>query len=229
MHNQFSSIGTSDWYQELSVPAATPDTKTYGSGSNAYNVTNQQITYGAFDESGRYYFRCVLRNNYANVILRVKISILNNADTEQVLEKSVVVGPNGGEKVFETIFKPNSDIQYNKIYFQIENIADVRGLSSFGLEIVKDDPADIDKKKNPILRKLTNKINNLGGSTQLARFGVQGPPLMWMAVNDQGIRVGRAGIFELMTDKLEMDFIGFMPDAGEVFLVDYTTRGKETK
>ena len=66
-------------------------------------------------------------------------------------------------------------------------------------------------------------VNEMTEFRNVKRLGVQGPPHMWMMINDQGIRIGRSGTFELLTEGLTIDFVGFMPQANDFFLVDYTT------
>ena len=160
--------------------------------------------------SNKYLLCCKLTNSHTAPI-RVKIYIGTNngyGGIQQVLESSVSIGI-GEEKLVEMAFAKNtSSNTYDGIYFQI--IDDTRGISN------SDDVLSV------VIDKFYS-VNEMTEFRNVKRLGVQGPPHMWMMINDQGIRIGRSGTFELLTEGLTIDFVGFMPQANDFFLVDYTT------
>lgn len=173
-----------------------------------YNIRCKKINWTV--GSNKYLLCCKLTNSHTAPI-RVKIYIGTNngyGGIQQVLESSVSIGI-GEEKLVEMAFAKNtSSNTYDGIYFQI--IDDTRGISN------SDDVLSV------VIDKFYS-VNEMIEFRHVRRLGVQGPPHMWMMINDQGIRIGRSGTFELLTEDLTIDFVGFMPQANDFFLVDYTT------
>ena len=189
-----STISVSDW-----------DVKT-----GIYNIKCKKI--GWIVGSNKYLLCCKLTNSHTAPI-RVKIYIGTNngyGGIQQVLESSVSIGV-GEEKLVEMAFAKNAPLNtypYDGIYFQI--IDDTTGISN------TDDVLGV------VIDKFCS-VNEMTEFRNVKRLGVQGPPHMWMMINDQGIRIGRSGTFELLTEGLTIDFVCFIPQANDFFLFDYTT------
>lgn len=151
------------------------------------------------------------RNNASNTRtnpIKVRI-ILTNMDesSSQVIEFPTTI-PIGQTKHFEVVFQQNAPIGYNGIYFQItDGMGDITS-SDDVLDIVIDRFCTV------------NEVSLLKG---VKRLGVQGPPHMWVVLNDQGLRINHSGVFELMSEDLDINFVGFIPQTDDdFFLVDYT-------
>ena len=171
-----------------------------------YNIKCKKI--GWTVGFNKYLLCCKLTNSHT-VPIRVKIYIgtNNGYGIQQVLESSVSIGV-GEEKLVEMAFAKNAPLNtYDGIYFQI---IDTTGIS------------DTDDVLSVVIDKFYS-VNEMTEFRNVKRLGIQGPPHMWMMINDQGIRIGRSGTFELLTEDLTIDFVGFMPQANDFFLVDYTT------
>lgn len=133
----------------------------------------------------------------------------NDVTIDNVQEvKTLKVAAGTGKISFELIFNPNS--KYNQLIFELQRLAldfyldNGDGTSGRKMEI---NILEFSKIINIVDSYLKGKFSGL---TKLKKIGLQGPPGLMFVLDGEEIRIGRAGVYELYNDNIEISYIGFI-------------------
>jgi hypothetical protein len=138
--------------------------------------------------------------------------------------KTYEVDQGEGISYFEAVFVANAS--YDKIYWILErNLLDYSDLDN------PDKEERIVEIVEPMFGELIDVIPFLQASypglEYLTKIGVQGDPYLLMCINDEPIRVGRTGIYELKGE-VNISSLYFIPrpssiytDGYEYFIMDF--------
>lgn len=135
---------------------------------------------------------------------------------------TIIVSEGIGKETFEMIIQPNAN--YDAIDFTLSR-------SAIEYNTINDD-GSYGREATVVVEKLTevlNIIESISGAidnkTSLKQIGVQARPGMLMAINGEGIKVGRSGIYEI-NNGVVVNSIGFVIESGDnnqsnYFILDY--------
>ena len=135
---------------------------------------------------------------------------------------TIIVSEGAGKETFEMIIQPNAN--YDAIDFTLSR-------SAIEYNTINDD-GSYGREATVVVEKLTevlNIIESISGAidnkTSLKQIGVQARPGMLMAINGEGIKVGRSGIYEI-NNGVVVNSIGFVIESGDnnqsnYFILDY--------
>lgn len=130
-----------------------------------------------------------------------------NDNLQKIKDYNLPQGPTDQYVSYELVISPNNE--YTEIIFELaRNENDYTSTEKRVMNIQINN-----------LEEINNVLESLGIES-IQRLGVQGAPGMLMCINGEEIRIGRTGIFELLSD-ITVDFIGFVVKDSDYFILDY--------
>lgn len=215
MNYQKKSTDFSTSFETIEHTNVIPDSYLSAYNGNAA-IMIKQFKYNKSFVYGQVYHIELEIDNQNNIYAKtLKIFLASDSgDVVQNIQKDIVIP--SSQKIYLSLFfspnAPESAIKYESINF----------------ELTRDMDYDTDLTDFNIVISNISVINNCidDFTTVPTRLGIVGAPGLDFILNKQHFKLNDTGVFEILSDNIVLNFIGFAPNRhnkmDKFFLIDYT-------